>query len=162
MGRADSVVVPGCSTCELVRRRDRGEAPPWDEIWRTPSWDVVHCDGTAIEGWLVLACREHRSSLADLSDTEAAALGPLLKLVSAALHDVVGCEKTYAVQFAEHPEHPHVHVHVIARPPGLADALKGPRIFDRAGLPEDECVPVDRMNELAAGIAAFIATADAY
>ena len=36
----------------------------------------------------------------------ATSLGPLIKLISTALHQVVGCEKTYVVQFAEHPQRP--------------------------------------------------------
>jgi diadenosine tetraphosphate (Ap4A) HIT family hydrolase len=142
----------GCRTCELVERRDRGEAPPWDCILRTPSWDVVHCYGTSVPGWLVLVCREHRTAIADLSDAEANELGSLLKQTSIALRDVLGSVKTYAVQFAEHPRHPHVHVHVIPRAADHPDELKGPRIFDQLGVPDEDAVPVARMNELASSI----------
>jgi diadenosine tetraphosphate (Ap4A) HIT family hydrolase len=48
-----------------------------------------------------------------LTPDEAAELGRLLPVVSQALQKAVGCQKTYVVQFAEHPEHPHVHFHVI-------------------------------------------------
>jgi diadenosine tetraphosphate (Ap4A) HIT family hydrolase len=147
----------GCTTCELVERRDRGAAPVWDEIVRTEHWDVVHCYGVSIEGWLVLACRRHVEAVADLSEAEAASLGPLLVQVSSALRDVVGAVKTYVVQYAEHPQHPHVHVHVIPRRADHPEELRGPRIFDAAGRPPEECVPEHRMDELALALRAHLA-----
>jgi diadenosine tetraphosphate (Ap4A) HIT family hydrolase len=145
--------VPACRTCELLDRRDRGEAPPWDQIARTPEWDIVHCYGTSVEGWLVVVCRRHIGAIAEMTDAEAAELGPLLKLVSGALHEVLGCEKTYVVQFAEHPQHPHVHFHVIPRHGDHPADLRGPKIFDLLGVAPDQAVPEDRMNEIAADLA---------
>jgi len=140
-------------TCALVARRDAGEAPSWDRILRTEHWDVVHAFGTSLEGWLVLVVRRHLTAVADLSDEEAVELGPLLKRVSAAVQEVLDCDKTYVVQLAEHPQHPHVHVHVIPRPRDLPDEHKGPRIFNLIGVPDDEAVPGARMDEIAAQIA---------
>lgn len=57
-----------CRTCELVQRRDAGGAPPWDQIVRTPTWDVAHAFGTTIEGWTVLVLRRHVASVAELTD----------------------------------------------------------------------------------------------
>ena len=85
-----------CHTCALVARRDAGAAPAWDSILRTAGWDVVHAFGTSVEGWMVLVARRHIAAVADLTDAEALELGPLVKSVSAALHAVAGCEKTYA------------------------------------------------------------------
>ncbi len=140
----------GCVTCDLVQRRDRGDAPPWDQIRRARGWDVVHAFGTAVEGWLVLVARRHITAVADMTDDEAAELGPLIKEVSRALTSVVGCEKTYVVQFAEHVNHPHVHVHLIPRAVDLPDERRGPRIFTLLGVGEDDAVPESRMNEIAA------------
>jgi diadenosine tetraphosphate (Ap4A) HIT family hydrolase len=110
---------------------------------------VVHCDDSAIEGWMVLVVRRHITSVAGLTIAEAAELGPLLKKVSQALQEVVGCAKTYIVQFAEHPLHPHVHVHVIPRAADLADEHRGPRIFSQLGVGEERRVPEERMDEIA-------------
>ena len=93
-----------CVTCGLTARRDRGEAPLWDSIRRTPSWDVVHAFGTSVEGWLVLVARRHITSVADMSDDEAETLGRLIREVSRSIQVVLGCDKTYVVQFAEHQE----------------------------------------------------------
>lgn len=129
--------VSDCQTCEFVARRDAGSAPAWDSIPRTASWDVVHAFGTSIEGWLVLALRRHATEVADLTDEEARALGPLILDASRALKAVTGCAKTYIAQFAEHPLHPHVHVHVIPRYADLGEDHRGPGIFGLLGLPED-------------------------
>lgn len=140
----------GCRSCELVDRRDAGAAPPWDRILRTPEWDVVHAYGTSIEGWLVLVTRRHVAALADLTDAESAALGPLVVRVSRALRDVVGCVKTYAAQFAEDPAHPHVHVHVIPRSADQPPELCGPRVFSAlGGVDEALCVSEQRRDEIA-------------
>lgn len=122
---------------------------------RTAHWDVVHCFGTSIEGWSVLVLGRHVASLAELEDAEAAELGPLVRNVSRALAAVVECEKTYVVQFAEAPGHNHVHVHVIPRRPDMPVDDRGPNIFKFLGLPPDECVPDERMDEIAAAFLAW-------
>jgi diadenosine tetraphosphate (Ap4A) HIT family hydrolase len=146
-----------CHTCELVERRDAGGAPPWDAVVRYRNWDVVHAFGTSLDGWLVLVARRHIAALADLTDDEAAELGPLVKAVSVALAAAVGCEKTYLVQFAEAERHRHVHVHVIPRQPDQAPELKGPRIFSRLGVPESDAVTVERMDEIALAVRRLLA-----
>lgn len=138
-----------CKTCELVARRDAGDAPLWDRILRTPGWDIVHAFGTALEGWTVLVVRRHITAVADLNDAEAMELGPLIRDVSRAIQAVIGCEKTYVVQFAEHPQHPHVHVHVIPRARDLPDDQRGPRVFGLLGVSDELSVPEDRMDEIA-------------
>lgn len=127
---------------------------------RTERWDVVHAFGTSLEGWLVLVVRRHITSVARLTDAEASELGSLIKQVSAAVQDVIGCDKTYLVQFAEHPQHPHVHVHVIARTRDLPDEHQGPRVFNLLGVPDDLAVPEARMNEIAALIATRLESID--
>lgn len=138
-----------CRTCELVARRDAGGAPPWDCIVRTQWWDVVHCDATTIRGWMVLVLRRHAPAVAELIDDEVGVLGPLIRDVSRAPHELVGCEKTYVVQFAESAIHRHVHVHVIPRDPALPEQYRGPGVFQLLGVPENERVPEDEMNKLA-------------
>jgi len=149
-----------CRTCELIQRRDDGAAPPWDLIVRTPSWDIVHAFGTSVEGWLVLVLRRHLTALADLDEVEAAELGPLIRSTSIALRDALGCVKTYVAQFAEHEQHPHVHVHVIARMPDQPDDMQGPRIFTRAGVADEDAVPEARMNEIALAVREHLTARD--
>lgn len=148
-----------CLACELVARRDRGEAPLWDSIYRTPSWDVAHAYDSSIEGWMVLILRRHVPALTEMTDGEAAELGPLVKAVSAALTTVTGCEKTYMVQFAESPRHRHVHVHVIPRASGLAEDRRGPRVFQELGVGEDRRPSPERLDEIGRLIRAALETA---
>jgi diadenosine tetraphosphate (Ap4A) HIT family hydrolase len=121
---------------------------------RTAHWDIVHCWPTSHEGWLVLASRVHHDAVAELSEEAAVELGTLLRVVSQALHDRVGAVKTYVAQFAEHPNHQHVHVHLIPRAADHPDELKGPRVFDRLG--DVEAVSEERMNELALDLRAYL------
>ena len=141
-----------CLTCDLVRRRDRGEAPLWDSIHRTAHWDVVHSYNTSLPGWLVLVARRHITAIDELTDEEAAELGVLLRRASAALRQVTGCGKTYVCQFAEQAEHPHVHFHVIPRLADQPDDRRGPRVFGYLGVPDEERVGEERMNAIAAEV----------
>ena len=141
-----------CQTCELVARRDRGEAPPWDAIYRSQYWDVVHSFNTSLEGWLVLVARRHMAAIDEMSDEEAVELGRLLRRVSLALKEATGCVKTYVVQFAEAAGHPHVHFHVVPRMADQPDDRRGPNIFRYLGVADEERVSEARMNELAAQV----------
>ncbi len=145
-----------CLTCELIERRDRGDAPPWDSILRTEAWDVVHSFDTSLLGWLVVVARRHVESVARLEEPEAVELGRLLREVSRAVETAVGCQKTYVVQFAEARDHPHVHFHVIARMLDLPDDAIGPKIFRYLGRPEEERLSEETMNELALRLRAIL------
>ncbi len=90
---------------------------------------VVHgrLEPGGVPGWMVVAPERHIESLVALTTTEQAALMPLVAEVAAALRAETPCEKTYVAVFSE--VLPHLHVHVIARPPGLPEADRGPRVF---------------------------------
>jgi diadenosine tetraphosphate (Ap4A) HIT family hydrolase len=139
-------------TCDLIKRRDNGEAPVWDSILRTEFWDLVHSYDTSLLGWLVLIARRHVASLSELTDNEAIELGPLIKAVSKALENITGCQKTYVAQFAESRQHPHVHVHVIPRMEDLPEDAMGPAIFRQLGTAPDERVSEAAMEELALAV----------
>ncbi len=141
-----------CVTCELVARRDAGQAPLWDAIYRTPFWDIVHCNSTSLPGWIVLVIRRHIPSLDALTEDESVELGTLIRQVSLALKEEIGCAKTYVVQFAESQGHQHVHFHIIPRMPDMPDADKGPNIFKYLGVAEDARVDEAQMNQIGLGI----------
>jgi diadenosine tetraphosphate (Ap4A) HIT family hydrolase len=141
-----------CLTCDLLAAHDTGDRPLWDNIHRTQYWDVVHSYNTSLLGWLVLVLRRHAAAIAELTEAEAVELGQLQRRVSQALHEATGCAKTYVVQFAEHPQHPHVHFHVI---PVMADLTREERalnIFKHLGVPEDQRVSEADMNAMALAI----------
>lgn len=138
-----------CGTCKLISRRDQGAAPAWDSILRTDDWDVVHAYDTSLLGWIVLVPRRHVLAVDALNRREMAELAGLIHSVSRFLKADLGCLKTYVMQFAEHPEHPHVHFHVVPRMPDLPAEHKGPGIFAYLGAAEDEQVADDAKTELA-------------
>ncbi len=104
-----------CKTCEMSERRRQGKAPLWDHIYQSEYWDLAHAFNTALPGWMVLIVRRHTESLDELTEQEAAELGPLIRRVSLALKNEFGCTKTYVIQFAEARRHNHVHFHIVPR-----------------------------------------------
>ncbi|MCY4464040.1 MAG: HIT family protein [Chloroflexi bacterium] len=141
-----------CMSCVLLRKRDEGEAPPWDSIYRSSYWDVAHAYNTSLLGWLVLIVRRHMQSLNELTIAEAADLGALLREVSQALKRHTGCQKTYIMQFAESADHPHVHFHIVPRMPDQAPDDIAYRVMRRLGVPLAERCDETEMNALALAI----------
>jgi diadenosine tetraphosphate (Ap4A) HIT family hydrolase len=141
-----------CYTCELTARRDAGKAPLWDRIHRTQYWDVVHSYNTALPGWLVLVIRRHIEAIAEMTEDEAVELGILIHHVSVALKEITGCVKTYVIQFAEAAEHPHVHFHIVPRMADQPEERRSTKIFGYLGVPVEERVSSDEMNEIAAKV----------
>jgi diadenosine tetraphosphate (Ap4A) HIT family hydrolase len=142
----------GASECYTCRRDADPAAAPHERIAADGLWRVAHAIGTGLPGWLVLVPRRHVTSIADLTDEEAAVLGTWQVRLSRALHAVTGCQKTYVAQFAEAPGFGHVHFHIMPRPADLADSLRGPRIFGLLGVPEVDEVSAGRVAEIAAAI----------
>lgn len=141
-----------CLSCDLIVRRDKGSAPLWDNICRTRYWDVVHHMDTALPGWLVLVARRHIATIAEMSEAEAAELGVLLRDVSLALKQVTGCHKTYVLQFADHPNHPHVHVHIVPRLDDQPEERRGPKIMEYANPAAEDRVDEATINAVAAQV----------
>lgn len=118
----------------------------------TASWRVAHAFDTSLPGWLVALPRRHVESMGQLTEQEAAELGPLLADLGRGLETVTGCTKTYVMLFAEAPGFTHLHVHVVPRMPGAPAEELGPRVFTRLGEPEDRRVPVEEMDRLAVAV----------
>src|SRR5450755_96539 len=145
-----------CVTCELISRRDSDQAPLWDSIYRTPYWDVAHANSTDLYGWLVLIARRHIAAIDDLTEDEAIELGRLIREISIALKELTGCIKTYVIQFAEHPEHQHVHFHIVPRMNDLPEHERGVGVFKHLGVPVEQRVSETKMDEIAIGIRRYL------
>lgn len=137
-----------CVTCDLTAIRH--QEPLCEHIFETEHWRVVHAFNTSLPGWLVVVSMRHVASFADLTEEEALSFGPFLHNVSRALQELTGAVKTYTILFAEHPEHPHVHFHVVPRMGDMPDDKRSLRVFDYLGVPEAETVPLETRNALAA------------
>src|SRR5215475_8416999 len=83
----------GNADIERLRPRERIAV---DEYWR-----VAHAFDSSLPGWLVLLPRRHVTTIAELTDAEAASLGTWQVRLSRALHTVTKCRKTYVAQVAE-------------------------------------------------------------
>jgi len=144
--------MPACHSCELLTQRDNGRAPLWDNIFRTDYWDVVHAYNTSWLGWLVLVARRHIAAIDEMTAAEAIELGILLWQVSQALKRQTGCAKIYVAQFAESPNHPHVHFHVVPRLPDQAADDIGVKIFRHLGVSLEQRVSENQMMVLASSL----------
>jgi diadenosine tetraphosphate (Ap4A) HIT family hydrolase len=125
-----------CYSCGQNARLE--SARPDQAIWVEGGWVVAHSFNSALPGWLVVVPLRHVESMHALSQSEAQALGDILRRMSAALVEVLGCLKTYVVMYAEAPGFTHLHVHVVPRAADLPEESRGGRIFEYLHRPEDE------------------------
>jgi len=142
-----------CYTCD--RETDlvvQVQLPVREDIVHDEHWRLVHATGVSLPGWLVLVPRRHVTTIAELTDAEAALLGMWQVRVSRALHEITGCQKTYVAQFAEAEGYSHVHFHLIPRRLDLAPELTGPRIFDLLGSSETSALSEERMDKISSAI----------
>jgi len=121
-------------------------------VIRTDHWRICHSFDASLPGWLVAVPLRHVVAIDELTEDEAAELGPLVRNLSSALRAVVGCEKTYVVQFAEAKDFAHVHFHVVPRMPWFTDEQRGPNIFTFLGAPESNRVPTAEMDRIALAV----------
>ncbi len=139
----------GNADIDRLSLRDRVAA---DQFWR-----VAHAFNSALPGWLVLLPRRHVTTIAELTDAEAASLGSWQVRLSRALHAVTGCAKTYVAQFAEAEGFAHVHFHILPRPASLAEENRGPRVFGLLGGADRPHVDVATMDQIASKLAEQLA-----
>ena len=104
--------LPDCYSC--AGNASLEGLPPRERVAVDDFWRVAHAFGSAVPGWLVLLPRRHVLSIAELTGPEAASLGTWQLRISRALHNVLGCEKTYVAQFAEAPGFAHVELSGLA------------------------------------------------
>jgi diadenosine tetraphosphate (Ap4A) HIT family hydrolase len=135
-----SEVDADCYVCEM--NSQIGALPPREQIVVERGWRAAHAFDSSLPGWMVLMPTRHVSALHELTVDEAAALGDLLVRLSRALRDVVGCEKTYSMLFAEAEGFGHVHFHVVPRMASFDAAQVGPQVFSFLG-----AAPSDRVTE---------------
>ena len=143
-----------CKSCQRIGRRDAGEAPAWDNVYRSDFWDLVHACDTSYLGWLVLVARRHIEALDELTFAEAVDLGALIREASLALKRQTGCRKTYVMQFAESAAHPHAHFHIVPRFPDQAPEDIAYRVMRHLGVPAQERCDEAEMNALALAVRA--------
>lgn len=138
-----------CHICERIETRDQGSALPWDNIYRTDHWDLVHSYNSSLLGWLVLVARRHVQSTHELSTQEARELGQLIPAISKALQAELNCSKIYQMQYSEQPGHEHIHMHFVPRAADIPKDRKGALVFGYLGADEQSRVSDAQMNAFA-------------
>jgi diadenosine tetraphosphate (Ap4A) HIT family hydrolase len=134
--------MPDCRSCRL--NADVELLPTWERAYLSDEWRLAHAS-SSLAGYMILSPRRHVEALDELTEREAAALGPLLACTTAALRAVVGCVKTYVMLFAEQEGWAHVHFHIVPRMPDLRGEHIGPGTLDFVNRPEEEWVhPAER------------------
>jgi diadenosine tetraphosphate (Ap4A) HIT family hydrolase len=102
----------GCLACRLAA----GSAPlPGGVIHRTGGWSVEHCIGPLGVGTLIIKPMRHVQHVADLTASEAAELGPLLKLATECVTELANPEQVYVCLWS-HAERRPGHIHFVVQP----------------------------------------------
>jgi diadenosine tetraphosphate (Ap4A) HIT family hydrolase len=149
MSAASDVV--GCLACDLAR----GRRPlPGGVIHASDHWRVEHCVGPLGIGTLLVKPTRHVTRMSELTDAEAAELGPLLQRSAAVVDQLVSAEQVYVCLWSHAGGQP-VHIHYVVQPvtPSLMREHRahGPRLqvamFDQGRPPPLE--PVEQFAHLA-------------
>lgn len=137
--------------CELAN----GRRPlPGGRIFRTQHWLVEHCVGPLGLGTLIVKPERHVTTVASLTDDEAAELGPLLRRASAIAGQLVDADQIYNCLWSHAGGVP-VHIHYVVQPVTAAVMAEfhahGPNLqvamFARADAPHIS--EIDRIAEQA-------------
>jgi diadenosine tetraphosphate (Ap4A) HIT family hydrolase len=104
--------VEGCLACDLVTGRVE---LPGGQILVTEHWIVEHTVGPFSLGTLIVKPRRHVIHFWELDEAEAAAIGPLLRHVSATLAELTQPEQVY-VGLWSHAGGVPVHIHFVVQP----------------------------------------------
>jgi diadenosine tetraphosphate (Ap4A) HIT family hydrolase len=104
-----------CLACDANEGRVHA---PGGVIFENEDWILEHSlSPVLLRGWLILKPRRHVEHIAELTSGEAAKLGRLLSLASAALKAALGAERVYVCSFGESVNH--VHFYLIPRYGGM-------------------------------------------
>jgi ATP adenylyltransferase len=102
----------GCLGCDLLAGR---QSLPGGIVHQTASWAVNHAIGPLNLGTLIVAPREHVVSVADLDDTAARELGPLLRLTTRVIELLCHPEQVYVCLWSHGPTE-RKHLHFVVQP----------------------------------------------
>jgi ribosomal protein S18 acetylase RimI-like enzyme len=113
-----AAAAPGtCLACDLTSGTRH---LPGGRVHQTTRWVVEHCLGPLGLGTLVVKPLRHVLHVADLDEAESAELGPLLRLTSAAVTEVMQPEQVYVCLWSHAGGAP-AHIHFVVQPVTEAD-----------------------------------------
>lgn len=106
------VDVTGCLGCDLLAGR---RELPGGVLHETAAWVVNHVVGPMNLGTLIVSPRDHVVAIADLDDTAAAVLGPLLRDTARVVETLCRPEQTYVCMWS-HGRDARKHLHIAVQP----------------------------------------------
>ncbi|MEU0177800.1 hypothetical protein ABZ178_31290 [Streptomyces massasporeus] len=104
--------VTGCLGCDLLTGR---RELPGGILHETAAWVVNHVVGPMNLGTLIVGPREHVVAIAELDDTAAAELGPLLCDTARVVETLCQPEQTYVCMWS-HGRDARKHLHIAVQP----------------------------------------------
>lgn len=111
--------IPGCVSCEILSGKRQ---EPGGVIYENAFWHVGSVLPPVVwPGFLIVKLKRHCEHIAELTTEEAGALGPVLRVASAALMEVLQPAKVYTGSFGEGTKH--IHFWLLPRPQGMAAGL---------------------------------------
>ena len=94
--------------CSVCAELDGRVTVPGGVVFQDASWQVAHHAGPWTDpGEVIVKARRHVESIAQLTDAESAALGPVLRAAVAAVERVVRPERVYVASYGERVRHVH-------------------------------------------------------
>jgi ATP adenylyltransferase len=107
----------GCLACDLAEGRLE---LPGGVVHETPLFLVEHCVGPLGVGTLLVKPRRHVTRVGELTEDEAAELGPLLRRAAQVVDELVEPEQVYTCLWSHAGRTP-VHIHWVVQPATTAD-----------------------------------------
>ncbi|WP_345656874.1 HIT family protein [Streptomyces siamensis] len=104
--------VTGCLGCDLLTGR---RELPGGVLHETSAWVVNHVVGPMNIGTLIVGPRDHIVAIAELDDTAAAELGPLLRDTARVVETLCRPEQTYVCMWS-HGRNARKHLHIAVQP----------------------------------------------
>ena len=147
-------LMPGCFVCD---QQAATSLPPREEVVHTDHWRVAHAFNSTLPGWLVLLPTRHVESFTELTPEAADELGGLVRRLGTALEAVIGCLKTYLMQFSEAEGFSHLHLHLVPRLPDHPEDALGPRVFTYLTDDQAQWLPARERDTIALSVRAALA-----
>lgn len=133
-----------CRTCMNLSGERRISPGPY--IYQGTYWIVDHAYPTTHLGWLVIVPKRHVEALHELSREEFQELAEIQYRLAQVMSTDPAVQKEYMMCFAEGEGFHHVHIHIVPKPGDLPAEVKGPRIFARLAISEENALPASELT----------------
>jgi histidine triad (HIT) family protein len=130
--RAQEFLMDECPICAKQRSSVIGGPVYEDDLLY--AHHVANDEGPTFLGYVRAETKRHVPSFAELTQTEAQALGLLITRLSRALKCCTGADHVYVFFYGDHV--PHLHLHIFARYPGTPEEYWRERVGEWYGSPK--------------------------